>query len=57
MARDNVPAEKVLARMNNQMNEEDKMALCDFIIINNEEHSLLEQVIVLHEKLIQLSRS
>ena len=57
MARDNVPAEKVLARIKNQMNEEDKMALCDFVIKNDEEHSLLEQVISLHKKLLQLSRS
>ena len=57
MARDSVSAEMVQARMNNQMNEGDKMALCDFIIKNDEEHSLLEQVLALHEKLIQLSCS
>ncbi len=57
MARDNVSVEKVQARINNQMNEEDKIALCDFIIKNDEEHSLLEQVLALHEKLLQLSRS
>ena len=57
MARDNVSAEKVQARMNNQMHEEDKMALCDFIIKNDEKHSLLEQVLMLHEKLIKLSGS
>lgn len=57
MARDNTSAEKVQARMNNQMNEEDKMALCDFIIKNDEEHFLMEQVLGLHEKIIQLSVS
>ena len=57
MARDNVPVEKVQARIKNQMNEEEKMTLCDFIINNDEEHSLLAQVLALHEKFIQLSRS
>ena len=57
MARDNVSVEKVQARINNQMNEEEKMNLCDFIIKNDEKHSVLEQVLILHEKLILLSKS
>jgi dephospho-CoA kinase len=57
MARDNVSFEKVQVRINNQMNEEEKMNLCDFIIKNDEKHSVVEQVLILHEKLILLSKS
>lgn len=57
MYRDNVSAEKVQARINNQMSEDEKLALCDFIINNDGKHSILEQVLALHEKLIQLSAS
>ena len=57
MARDKVSAEKVQARINNQMKEEDKMALCDFIITNDGSQTLYEQVLTLHEKFILLSPS
>lgn len=55
IARDSVSREQVLSRIQNQMNEEEKMALCDFIIQNDKEHSILEQVLELHEKLVALS--
>jgi dephospho-CoA kinase len=42
-------------RMSRQMNEEEKMKRCDFVISNNEESLLIPQVIELHNKLLQLA--
>lgn len=52
MQRDNISKEAVEARMSKQMNEEEKMKRCDFIIYNNEKELLIPQVIALHELLI-----
>ncbi len=57
MFRDSVNREQVLSRVQNQMDEEEKMALCDFIIQNDEKHFVLEQVISLHKKLMALSKN
>ncbi len=55
MQRDNVSREEVLRRMQNQIGEEIKMKLCDFIIYNDEQQLVIPQVIELHERLITLS--
>jgi dephospho-CoA kinase len=54
--RDQVEREKVLSRMENQLDENIKMKLCDHVLINNEQSLLVPQVIALHEQLIKLSR-
>ena len=56
MARDGISRDQVLSRIKNQMEEEEKMALCDFIIENNQKISLLKQVIGLHQTLLVLSK-
>jgi len=56
MQRDNVSHEEVLKRMNKQLDEEKKMSKCDFVLVNDEEHLLIPQVLELHEKLIWLSK-
>ena len=53
--RDQVEREKVLHRMEKQLDESIKMKLCDHVLINNEQTLLLPQVINLHQKLISLS--
>lgn len=50
MQRNNFTREQVISRMNKQMPEKEKLALCDFIIDNNEEVPLISQVLELHEK-------
>ncbi len=55
MLRDNIDKESVLARVNNQMPEEDKMKLADFIIYNDERHFLIQQVLDLDKKLRKLN--
>ena len=52
MQRDNIDEAAVMARMQKQMNEEEKMKLCDFVIENNEKDLLITQVIAIHEKLL-----
>jgi dephospho-CoA kinase len=54
MQRDKISREQVLQRMNNQINEEIKMRLCDFVIVNDDQQAVLPQVLELHKKLIRL---
>jgi len=50
MERNNVSEEEVKARMKLQMDEDKKMNLCDFIIVNDEKQMLIPQVLSLHKK-------
>ena len=52
MQRDDNSNEAVQDRMGKQMNEDEKMKRCHYVIYNNEEQLLIPQVIALHEKLI-----
>ncbi len=52
MERDNVSREQVLARMSRQISEEEKMKLCHFVLINDEQQLLIPQVVQLHEKIL-----
>lgn len=53
MQRDNVTAELVEARMNNQWPEEKKVALADYVIDNSGEQELIDQVMQLHQQLLK----
>jgi dephospho-CoA kinase len=55
MQRDKSSREEVMARMNKQMDEEIKMKLCNFIIINDEQQLLIPQVLALHETILSLA--
>lgn len=57
MQRDNISKEQVLARMRKQMNEDDKMRLCDYVIQNDETRLLVPQVIALHQLLLEKSET
>lgn len=52
MHRDDCNREEVLKRMAHQIDESLKMKLCDFVIINDDQHLVLPQVVALHEKLL-----
>jgi dephospho-CoA kinase len=56
MRRDNVTREEVLARMSTQIDEEMKMRLCDFVIVNDEQTMVIPQVLTLHEKFTSMSK-
>lgn len=57
MARDNISAAQVQTRINRQMDEEEKMRLCDYVIVNDEHQMLIPQVLTLHETFLKLSES
>ena len=53
--RDGVSRDEVLKRINNQMDENIKLKLCDFIIFNDEQQMLIPQALELHQKLLKLA--
>jgi dephospho-CoA kinase len=55
--RDRISEEEVMKKIELQMPDEEKMALCDFVIANNEKEMILPQVLQLHETFIALSDS
>lgn len=52
MQRDGVSREKVLQRIASQLDENIKMKLCDFVIVNDEQQSVIEQVLQIHQQLL-----
>jgi len=57
MERDRIKKEDVIKRMQKQLNEDEKIKRCDFIIYNDEEHLLIPQVNSLHEQLLLLLKA
>jgi len=57
MERDGVKKEDVIKRANRQIDEEIKMRLCDFVIVNNDQELVIPQVLELHSKLASLNPS
>lgn len=57
MQRDNISREEVLQRLSKQMDENKKMELCDFVIINNEEELVVPQILGIHQQLLKLSKT
>lgn len=53
--RDGIDEEAILKRMQHQMNEEEKISKCDFVIYNDEKESMITQVLALHNQLKKLS--
>ncbi len=54
--RDNVSSTDVMARMQNQLPEEEKVKLADFVIINDsDKEHLRQQVLKIHQQLVELS--
>jgi dephospho-CoA kinase len=54
MTRDQLTALQVSDRISKQMNEEEKMKLCKFVIVNNNEQSVVEQVVNIHQQILNL---
>jgi dephospho-CoA kinase len=55
VSRDKTTPEEVEARIRRQMPEEEKVRLADFVILNDGEHSLIRQVMAVHEQLLSFS--
>jgi dephospho-CoA kinase len=56
-ARDNTSVDEIRKRINNQLDEDEKMKRCDFIIHNDEHEMILPQILLLHKKLISLGEN
>ncbi|HEY8688749.1 MAG TPA: dephospho-CoA kinase [Chitinophagaceae bacterium] len=54
MKRDNISNEEAMARIEKQINEEKKMSLCDFVIVNDEQQMVIPQVMELHQKFLKM---
>jgi len=52
IARDGMDRSLVLSRINAQWKDEQKIPLADFCIMNDEKHSLIDQVLVIHKILM-----
>jgi dephospho-CoA kinase len=57
MERDGVKREDVINRANRQIDEEIKMRLCDFVIVNNDQELVIPQVLELHSKFLEMTKS
>jgi dephospho-CoA kinase len=55
MKRDHISKEQVLLRIGKQMDDEEKIKRCDFVIINDEQQLVTPQVMDLHKKLTELA--
>lgn len=56
MKRDNSSREEVMERVSKQMSDEEKMKKSDYIIYNDSTQPLIEQVLTIHHRLIELSK-
>jgi dephospho-CoA kinase len=56
MQRDNLDRNAVLARIQSQMDEEEKMSRCDTILVNDGDDLLLPQIEQLHQKLMSIAK-
>lgn len=54
--RDGVIEEQVLARMKHQLPEAEKLKLADYVINNYDNQSIIEQVMPIHQELLELSK-
>lgn len=56
MDRDGIEKEEVLSRIRRQMDDKTKIALCDFVIKNDEEELVIPQVLSLHKRFLEMSK-
>ena len=56
MDRDNLTRDEVMARMQRHIQEEIKMRLCDFVVMNDDQQLLIPQVLKLHEQFLKESK-
>lgn len=57
MKRDGSTRDKILSRMKEQIDESMKMRLCQAVIINDERHLVIPQVLDLHNKLLSMTKN
>jgi dephospho-CoA kinase len=53
--RDQTTKEEIMQKIDSQIDDSIKMKLCDDVIINDEQHMLVHQVLAIHEKLCSMA--
>jgi len=54
MQRNRFSREQIMERVEKQMNETEKMQLCNYVIVNDEKQFIIPQVLALHQRFISL---
>ncbi len=57
ITRDNATSEQITARMKNQMSDEEKVELSDYVIYNDAQHKLIPQAFTIHHLLVELDKN
>jgi dephospho-CoA kinase len=57
IGRDGITRQEVLSRMSRQIDEDIKMRLCDFVIVNDDQQLVIPQVLALHQHLLELAKN
>jgi len=57
LKRSGVSEAKILERMANQMNEEEKMSRCDYVITNDDKTAIIPQVMALHHQFLSTPKA
>lgn len=57
MKRDHSSRDSIVKRMEAQMDDDIKLRLCDFVIVNNDQELVIPQVLSLHQRFIDQSHS
>jgi dephospho-CoA kinase len=52
LKRDGLTEEQIMERISKQMDEEEKMGRCDFVVVNDEDSPIIPQVLALHRQLL-----
>lgn len=55
--RDGASPEEIKARMSKQMPDSEKLKSTDFVLINDEKHPLIPQILELHQKFLKGGKS
>lgn len=55
--RDGISREEVIKRMQSQLDDTIKMKLCDFVVHNNEQESVIQQVLAIHHRLLEIGKA
>lgn len=56
MRRDSISEAQVRERMQQQMDNSEKMKLCDFVILNDEKNSVIKQVLQIHQAILNQAK-
>jgi dephospho-CoA kinase len=55
--RNNLTREEVISRINNQMDDEDKIRLSDYVIYNSEHEMIIPSILKIHEEIMALTKA